>query len=344
MDPLAVLMSRVWSKHVDDRDIEAALSSLIEKLSSLMKKDVHLPWIDEDEETKKFVDFWFGKKQKSDLRRLAFALNVLSMEAGPRRRAAFDLLKVAMSRIIITKSTGASLAHDVSHSRPHRVMTVSDFDVLSAFARSVKQVRSRIAATPKGASARVSIGDARELRGIGRQTADLVLTSPPYLNAIDYMRGHKLSLVWMGHSISSLRTIRSASIGAERKASDEHTARAESIQRAMVNVSDLESRNIAIVKRYSYDLLKMMHQISRVLKQDGRAILVVGNSCLKETFIRNSNGVIEAARLADLSLVSEIIRDLPSNSRYLPMPKQADSALGKRMRTESILTLRHTAA
>ena len=46
--------------------------------------------------------------------------------------------------------------------------------------------------------------------------ADLVVTSPPYLNAIDYLRGHKLSLVWMGHQIEELRELRSANIGSER--------------------------------------------------------------------------------------------------------------------------------
>ena len=29
-------------------------------------------------------------------------------------------------------------------------------------------------------------------------SVDLTVTSPPYLNAIDYLRGHKMSLVWMG--------------------------------------------------------------------------------------------------------------------------------------------------
>jgi hypothetical protein len=34
---------------------------------------------------------------------------------------------------------------------------------------------------------------------------DLIFTSPPHLNAIDYLRCSKFSLVWMGHSIAALR-------------------------------------------------------------------------------------------------------------------------------------------
>ena len=42
-----------------------------------------------------------------------------------------DCLWLALSRIIVTKHVGATLAWDVSHSRPHKVRTENDFDVLS---------------------------------------------------------------------------------------------------------------------------------------------------------------------------------------------------------------------
>ena len=42
-----------------------------------------------------------------------------------------------------------------------------------------------------------------------------MLTSPPYLNAIDCMRSSKFSLVWVGRSVGELRRIRSAPVGAE---------------------------------------------------------------------------------------------------------------------------------
>ena len=45
---------------------------------------------------------------------------------------------------------------------------------------------------------------------------DLIITSPPYAsNAIDYMRAHKFSLVWLGHSVTTLSKIRRKYIGGE---------------------------------------------------------------------------------------------------------------------------------
>src|SRR5437764_985997 len=73
---------------------------------------------------------------------------------------------------------------------------------------------ARVWTTPGRVS--VGLGDARALEDIGDGTVDVVLSSPPYLNAIDYMRGHRMSLVWLGHRVGELRAIRADSVGSER--------------------------------------------------------------------------------------------------------------------------------
>jgi hypothetical protein len=82
-----------------------------------------------------------------------------------------------------------------------------------------------------------------------------------------------------------------------------------------------------------------MSEAARVLKQTGQATYVVGNSCLKNIFIRNSDGLAEAGRAAGLRLISDEERELPAGSRYLPVT--ANGSLSKRMRTENVLTFRH---
>ncbi len=83
-------------------------------------------------------------------------------------------------------------------------------------------------------------------------------------------------------------------------------------------------------------LVSIMKEVARVLRPEGRATLVVGNSCLKNMFVRNSDGVIRAGELCGLRLLKEYERELPAQHRYLPPPEQG--TLGKRMRTETILT------
>lgn len=331
-DPLAVLMSRVWTRPVQDSEIEALCNDVMREASSSEAASVKLAWLEGDWETARFVEYWFGPEQRRDLRSLAAALH--RREVGAERPEVLDVLRLALSRIIITKENGASLARDVSHSRPHKVCESSDYSVFEGFVRSVRILRKRLLAAPSRGGVSVSLGDARAIN-LEAGSVDTVLTSPPYLNAIDYMRGHRLALVWLGHRLAELRQIRSNSIGAER-GPDEQDHTVETIRSAMGEIEKLPRRHQRMIDRYVGDLRQMVGETARVLKPGGLATYVVGNSCLKGVFINNANAVARSASLAGMTLVNRSMRDLPDQSRYLPISGSA--ALGKRMRTEAVLT------
>ena len=217
VDPLAVLMAKVWTTPVEYPAIDKLGALVVAEAKALRSESIVLPWIDDDPETAAFVEFWFADQQKNDLRRLAIVLwQLYQSQSKAKERSVTDVLRIALSRLIIVKDNGASLARDVSHSRPHKVAERSAFQVFPAFERSIRQVRRRLSETPPGTGATVAVGDARLIKGVENSQIDAVMTSPPYLNAIDYMRGHRLSLVWLGHKLSDLRQIRTSSVGAER--------------------------------------------------------------------------------------------------------------------------------
>ena len=339
LDPLAVLMARVWTSPLDSDRLGRRMK-LVMKRARELPDSFDLPWIDGDTETRDFIDYWFAQKQQDALRRIAFVLQDMC-STKRTEDAELNTLRVSLSRIIVTKDQGASLARDTSHSRPHRVALHSDFDVWSAFRRSVERLRTILEASPAAGDVTIARGDAREL-DIDNSSVDLVLTSPPYLNAIDYMRGHRMSLVWLGHKLSDLRQIRSSSIGAERGPNDGSSKLLfADIQEDMCQSDLLSNRHREMISRYSEDLYRMMSEVSRVLRPKGRAIFVVGNSCLKGAFIKNSNGVVRAGAMVGLRLEQELQRELPAQHRYLPMPADSRAPLGGRMRTESILTFAH---
>ena len=336
MDPLAVLMSRVWTTPVQDGVIESEFSLLMKIARSIDLRRHKLPW-QQDAETQKFISYWFGETQRKDLTRLAVALlhRREATHLSAQQLAAINVLSVAFSRIIVTKEQSASLARDTSHSRPHRVTTNSDYDVFEGFERSVSQTRKRLVDAPAPSLAKVERGDARKLCLV-EDSIDAVVTSPPYLNAIDYLRGHRMSLVWLGHSIPELRDIRSSAIGAERSPDQSSNIEINRVEHSMCDFGSLESRFRGMIQRYAQDLCKMTAQVARVLKPGGHATYVVGNSCLRGVFIRNSDGVIKAAELAGMKLIALNERELPSSSRYLPVT--IVGSLSKRMRTESVIT------
>jgi hypothetical protein len=175
----------------------------------------------------------------------------------------------------------------------------------------------------------VKRGDARKL-AIESDSIDLVLTSPPYLNAIDYMRCSKFSLVWMGYTVGEIRQIRGESIGSE--ASSKEALEAPWV-RALIKqlglTPELSSRHQALLAHYVWDMGQAVAEVSRVLRTGGRAVYVVGDSTVRGTFIQNSSIVAAVASEHGLTLQSQQSRELPANRRYLPPPGQ--DGLGARM-------------
>lgn len=330
LDPLAVLVSKVNTSTVNKLQCERDVADVVSAAMKLDLSDVRLPWIDEDEETDKFIQFWFASRQIEDLRKIVHI--IVSRYAGERQ----EFLKLVVSRLIFTKEMSASLARDTSHSRPHRVASENNFDVYENFIKSSKLLAERMTDKPTG-NAEVQLADARKLP-YKSNYFDAVITSPPYLNAIDYMRGSKLSLVWLGYKIRDLREIRSVSIGSERKLTEESSSTVESILNKLNFYEDMDPQNKGTFKRYVKDMILLMQEINRVLKPGGKAVLVVGNSCLKGVFVENTKAVIEAANICGLKFVRISKRELPPTSRYLPVAIGGDNALNRRMRTEDVIS------
>ena len=168
---------------------------------------------------------------------------------------------------------------------------------------------------------------------------DLVLTSPPYLNAIDYMRCSKFSLVWMGYKVGEVRRIRGESIGAEASLAEALDARwVRSLIDGLDLTPALSNRDYAILARYVWDMGGALAEVARVLRAGGRAVYVVGDSTIRGTFIRNSSIVQAVSARNGLVLHSRQTRSLPGNRRYLPPPKKGtDASLDGRMRREVVM-------
>lgn len=333
LDPLAVLIARVWTTRIDTSDLRAAARDVLRE--ARRRQTPALPWIDQDTETSQFIKYWFALPQRYRLRRLAAAI---SAREGPIP----DALRVALSRIIITKDRGASLARDTSHSRPHRVRLCNDYDAYAGFLRSVDSIASAMETVPPRINARILIGDARHLDSIRASSVDLVVTSPPYLNAIDYMRAHRMSLVWLGYRLAELRMIRAESIGSERAPVDPaRFPMTAQVAHAIARFPAPYSRQRGVVWRYSQDLLAISHEFARVLRPGGIALIAVANARMRGIPVRISRGITLAARAQGLTLTSTTRRQIKASARYLPPPKRdSPSALGQRIRYEVVQIFR----
>ena len=331
IDPLAVLMSKVWTQPIRESDLLEEGARIVNTADSLRHADICLPWIDEDEETRKYIDFWFDDSQKEQLRKLS------SLITG-KRSGVYRALQLALSRQIVTKKVGASLAWDVSHSRPHKVKRENDYDVIAGFSSAVANIAKETVSIPGDASSNVRSGDAKRLSHLPDQCADMVITSPPYFNAIDYLRGHRLALVWLGYSVSKIRQLRLKSVGKERKLSKRRFTNAGLDDVPLP--TGLDDKTESHLRYYVYDMAKVMTEIIRVLKPSGRAVLVVASSNIRGITVDNPGIIRAIGQSIGMRQVDCRRRTIPDNRRYLPPPTATvQEALRKRMRTECVLTL-----
>jgi hypothetical protein len=328
LDPLAVLLAGVWTRAVDAERVTDKAADVLDRAKAVfrpLRAGQAYP-IGSDDETRKFIRYWFDDYARRQLAALSMTIRRVHDDATR------DALWCGFSRLIITKSAGASLAMDLSHSRPHREFTSAP---VKPFNRFISAVQTVVSNCPKagsetiGPATVVKRGDARKL-AIDSESIDLVLTSPPYLNAIDYMRCSKFSLVWMGYTVSEIREIRGESIGSE--VSSEEALEAPWVRTLIKQLGltpELSSRHHALLAHYVWDMGQAVAEVSRVLRAGGRAVYVVGDSTVRGTFIQNSSIVAAVASEHGLKLQSQQSRELPANRRYLPPPGQ--DGLGARM-------------
>jgi len=340
IDPLAVLISKVWTTACDPVEIRDQANSVLEaaftEFKNISVSDAYPE--SADEETRKFIRYWFDGYARRQLTALSLTISFIECEI------ARNALWCSFSRLIISKQSGASRAMDLSHSRPHRAFDTAPGKPFNKFLSAVERVITNgidKKSANRGPRPTIKMGDARKL-ALPDQSIDLVLTSPPYLNAIDYIRCSKFSLVWMGYNVGDLRQVRAASVGAEAAphSSLDDDQEIKSIVDALQLQPKLEKRHERILNRYIHDMRGSISEVGRVLSRAGKAVYVVGENTLRGTYIRTSVIVSKLAQLAGLSVKERRTRTLPANRRYMPPPSSGHDggAIEARMRKEIVLT------
>lgn len=336
IDPLAILISKVKTTPVDLVECVRAGNWVIEKA------DASSQTVDDDQlssvyspQAIEFFRYWFEPAIVDEL----FALVQVIRQVN--QSDVQDFLKVIFSSCIITKSGGVTRARDLAHSRPHR-------DLKKPCSKSaIATFRERLKAGVDfleslswcETDARILCADARCLP-VASNSVHLVVTSPPYAaNAIDYMRAHKFSLIWLGFEPSNLTRLRREYIGAEIRASDELFP-SETACRVLFELRKHDVKKSAVVAHYFNDVQMALKEMLRVLMPGRAAVLVVGSSNIRGVEIHAPTVVAELAQAAGFDLVGLAKREIPRNARMMPVSHHSErTGIEARMHEEGVIGL-----
>ena len=337
-DPLAVVLATARCRPGRSRLLAAAVDRVAQdakrRAEDLRLDDLRASMAASEDVA--FLDRWFP----SDTQLRLFALvDAVLAESDLDTRATMIAL---FSSTIVTKQGGVTFGLDVSRSRAHYSAGKKPADVFAewtrrarAFARYAEMASFALFTTPRV----IARADARRLP-LPDATADLILTSPPYLNAIDYMRASRFTLVWLGHTLSTLRGIRGGAIGTERGLATGLLP--NRIERLLLD-SPAPPRRQSTLRRYLVDMLATLRESRRCTKPGGLAVYVVGPSLLTRRRYDGGDVLAEIARCAGWRVVGQARRDFASDARSLPPPKRTlrRQAIHKRMSCEFYVALRN---
>lgn len=326
IDPLAVKMSRARCRRYNASKLRSSFATLLNEIKVSKLSILRFAGC---RETKEFANYWFADEQKNDLNKISLAID----KTFPRGRYR-DFFQIALSRIIITKFKGASLGWDISHSRPHKKKTKNIFNTELEFEKSVIKLINLVENEPCSKDATIALADCRTAKS--DIIFDAIITSPPYLNAIDYMRGHKFSLIWMGYTIPELREIRRASIGSENKRFGlEQDEQLSKIAKEVCSGKKINSRTFGILLKYIDDCNSLISSLSENLSRKGALIFVIANSVQYGTRIQNDKILKTLAQNKGFYLEEKTVRRIPQHSRYLPVT--GSNSITNRIKTETVL-------
>ena len=287
-----------------------------------------------DKNTKKFIDYWFPAPTQREL--MALVLAIQEIDNVVIRR----FMELTFSSIIITKSGGVSIARDLAHTRPHRDGTKVPKNAIEQF--SIRLRKNAISMAQLDTDTRrpmVSFGDAKRIP-LASDSVDLIVTSPPYANAIDYMRAHKFSLVWFKKSVAELGELRAAYIGSERVGRNGYGHLPETADRVVSNIEALDRSKARILRKYFLEMGDALSEMHRVLKQDAAAVVVVGTSVMRGINVQTHECLAEVAYQRGFEVVGIGRRALDRNRRMMPARfGKSQSLIEQRMYEEYVLGL-----
>ena len=337
IDPIACRISRVLTSHFDVPYLVAATADLREKLrrfESLLDSDpsayenlgpgstftlgsseFHVPDVTA-------IAYWF---HPSHIATLSIIREAVACERNPLVRQAFE---VAISSCIIRKWPNTlSYARDIDHSRPHRpkiLRAQSVSEQFGLFYRVVGRVMDTILGIQENlnsikSSAKILEGDAILLMSaFDSDSIGFVLTSPPYLNAIDYPRAHKFSQWWLSPHAAPLG--RPEYIGLRQaKANDTN----ENCLLADHALTELLSpfRDMPIyrnISSYIADLVAIIDQLHRIVKAKANVVFVVANNVIGGEVFPVSAVIEELMIRSGFSSVEVIRRTIKNTRRRYP--------------------------
>lgn len=319
VDPLSVMISKVKTTRVDETELK--------KISKWLIKEVKANQKGTFEPDCKTIEHWFTKDAIKKLSTIRTLINQIPKKFGKHGKVndIQDLLLICFSSIIrgVSNADNESQKTYVSHTKIKKPLEVNSFffSQLDLFVdRAIKfssVTNSKVKKKIIHYSSVKSLN--KKLNGL---QIDLVITSPPYIKAIDYIYNQMVELFWVG----DLFQIQTQTKQNEKKiqyVGNKQISKAEfknyspyntilnidRLDKNLQQVYDTDNKNghkhSYVTFKYFTEMEKHFAEISKCLTSGTHYIMVVGNSSVSGIFFDTVDFLIDIAERNGFRIINK---------------------------------------
>ncbi|UCH03843.1 MAG: hypothetical protein JSW05_09645 [Candidatus Thorarchaeota archaeon] len=281
IDPMARLITMTKTTLIEESALRDAQKRVINAIGERRRTRNYTPTIPEFN----YRDTWF---RNYVLRELGMILESI-LDSG-FSGSVTNFLRVVFSSII----------RDVSNADPHCTRTVirknlvkkiEPGDTIARFCTALsKQIEGMSELFQLGqhqtlGTVQIPEGSATKT-GLDDCSVNLAVTSPPYINAVDYPRTHQLEMYWLGLvEEGPLSNMKRRYIGTETVYKKEYeelrVSGLETLDPILARIFEQDPRRSYIAYKFFEDMKLQFQEMARILELGGHYCVAIGNNVIR---------------------------------------------------------------
>jgi DNA modification methylase len=338
VDPFARLLTRVKTTPIPPARLGAARAAILAALDEFEAAgEAAVPSALEAMPAFPYRESWFREFILAELGAIRRAIG----EACAGDRETGDFFRICLSSVVRAVSNADNnCTRTVVRKRLNKRIVPGM--ALRLFRRVVEVNTGRMeafaAVCPRGIEVAIpEEADARALP-LSPGAADLAVTSPPYINAVDYPRTHQLEMYLLGLTPPGepLAEAKRQHIGTEVVRAAQYQQRwaygLAALDELVADLYAVDKRRAYIVYQYFVDMERNFREVRRVVRPGGRYVVVVGNNLIRGREVPTYAHLMAVAERTgwgvETYFASEVIR------HYIKVPRK------ERINTDWVLVLR----
>lgn len=329
VDPFSRYLAKVKTTPLNEKELQSAQKYLLRRILNYKPSKV----AEKDIPVFPYRDNWFNKEIILELAYLKKIIEALGTSEDIK-----DFFRICFSSIIRSVSNADdNCTRTVIRKKLNK--KIYPADALKRFAEVILVNVPKMIEFSQNCpiDIRVNFPDTMDARNINyKDYFDLAVTSPPYVNAVDYPRTHQLESYWLGLTRGSLTPLKKKYVGTESVSSNEykklHKIGVKEADMALSKIFKKDPRRSYIAFKYLDDMGLNLLEVHKALKKDGRYVVVVGNNKIRGELFENWKYIMELAKNIGFKVenyfASEIIK------HFIKVPRE------ERINTDWIIVLR----